>query len=78
MKFKRAYLRNLDSDGMYKMQGSERVYSGSQLMHAGLDLPYVSVTQDAPASPSRIGDEQGLQVLDSGDFVSSLLVLEKV
>ena len=78
MKFKRAYLRNLDSDAMYKLQDSERLYSGSQLMHAGLDLPYVSVTQDALASPSRVGDEQGLQVLDGGDFVSSLLVLEKV
>jgi len=78
MKFKRAYLRDCDPNAMYKLQGSERVYSGSQLMHAGLDLPYISVTQDAAASPSRVTDEQGLQVLNDGDFVSSLLVLEKV
>lgn len=76
--FRKACLRHLDSDGLYQKSGSEQMYSGSALMHAGLDLPHVSTTQLAAASASQIKSESQVEVLDGGDFVSTLITLTKV
>ena len=76
--FRKACLRHLDSGGFYQRSGSEQMYSGSALMHAGLDLPYVSTTQDTEDLQSNSTRGQKTEVLDGGDFVSSLITLKKM
>lgn len=73
--FRSALLRGLDQDALYKK--GTKIYSGSALMQAGLDLPLVSTTQNSDASPSRLSDKERVEVLDGGDFVSTIIVLEK-
>ena len=77
-KFRKANLRGLDVNALYKRQNSEKQYSGSALMHAGLDLPLVSTTQDSAASPFKMSGYQKAEVLDGGDFVSTIITLVKV
>lgn len=75
--FKRAYLRHLEAQALYKILHDDALYSGSALMYGGLDLPYVSATQNAAASPSRLAGGQRRDVLDGGDFSSIIITLKK-
>ena len=65
--YRRAHLRGLDADALYKLVGSDLKFGGDALMQMGLDLPYVHAMQF----------DLGTDYMDRGDFASRLLVLEK-
>jgi len=65
--FRRVRMLDLDSQGEYRLQSTNEVYSGDALMNMGIDLPQVSAFQDT--------DNDFMEV---GDFASRLFVFEQL
>ena len=69
--FRRAKLVNLQADASYRLQDSQLEFGGDSLMSLGLDLPYIDAMQLQK-------DSDYSQHMDKGDFVSKLMVFERI
>ena len=66
--FRRVRLRGLDVEGFYCRTGRREKLSGAALMHAGLDMPLMSLNQTIA----------GVDYMPAGDFSSVIINLQKV
>jgi len=69
--YRRARLLNLDANAQYQLQSNEQCYGGDSLMNLGVDLPYLD------AMRNKVGHEYSNH-LPKGDFVSTLMIFERV
>ncbi len=69
--FRRAKLVGLEAEAQYRLKDSETAFGGDALMRLGLDLPHVDAMQHQ-------ADTDYSNFLDKGDFVSRLMIFEKV
>lgn len=68
MPFRRAYFVGLEPTAAYQLTDSNETYRGDILMHSGLPMPPVSVSEAAP----------NVQCMPEGDFSAHLFVLRRI